>query len=351
MKPIRRPVVAVPARDEERRLPALLDALSRQNGSCPAELQVVLVLNNCRDGSAAVVEKAGERNPRLALSVKHVELPPSRSHVGEARRIAMDEAAALAGDHGAVLTTDADAVPPADWVDQTLQAFAEGADLVGGRLIGDPGEEAALGPGFVRRARIVCRYQDLRDELASLIDPLPFDPWPRHHDHTGASLAVRVGVYRSLGGLEPLPFREDLAFVVKARGAGYRLRHPPGLHVGVSARLEGRANRGMAECLKAWCAAEAAGLPVMVEDPAAVEARLAKRAAIRALEGASPETVRATLVQLGIAEPVDPDLGAAALIERHAADDPDALETTQALDAIAILIDRIARLREERDAA
>ncbi|WP_280987318.1 glycosyltransferase [Hansschlegelia quercus] len=346
-----RAVVAVPARDEELRLPILLDALAGQAGLGSSGVNVVVVLNNCQDRSAEVAEQAARRNPRLALTVRNIKLPPERAHVGEARRIAMDEAAIIAGHGGVILTTDADATPPPNWISQTLAAFAAGADLVGGRLVGDPDEEAALGPDFLRRARSVCRYQDLCDELAALLDPLPFDPWPRHHDHTGASLAVRADVYRALGGLEPLPFREDLAFVAKARAGGYRLRHPPDLHVSISARLDGRARNGMADCLKAWCAAEAQGLPTFVEDPAAIEQRLRRRAALRALDGAPLALVSATLDRLGLSSDLDGDAHPAALIERHAADDPEAPQTVLVSDAIATLIDRIAYLRGEFDAA
>ena len=55
----------------------------------------------------------------------------------------------------------------------------------------------------------------LADHLASLLDFVPHDPWPRHSDHTGASLAVRGDVYAAVGGIPPLPFREDIGFVAR----------------------------------------------------------------------------------------------------------------------------------------
>ena len=93
-------------------------------------------------------------------------------------------------------------------------------------------------------------YGELRDELAALIDPMDHDPWPRHHDHTGGSLAVRSSVYRTVGGMDAVPFREDLAFVSKVMAAGYRLSHPLNVIVTVSARTQGRAKGGMADCLR-----------------------------------------------------------------------------------------------------
>ena len=110
---------------------------------------------------------------------------------------------------------------PADsWVEANLKAIAAGADIVGGCIVGDPDEEARLGPGFLHRARLHARYGELRDELAALIDPLDHDPWPRHHDHTGGSLAVRSSVYRAVGGMDAVPFREDLGLRVQGQGCG-----------------------------------------------------------------------------------------------------------------------------------
>jgi len=333
------------------RLAALLHALAVQEGFEDATLDVVVVLNNCTDGTISEVDRVRELRPELALTVVEIEFSDERAHVGEARRLAMDTAAALAGHHGAILTTDADAVPPRDWVSETLRAFALGADLVGGRLVADAEEEAAFGPDFLRRARAICRYHDLCDELAALVDPIAHDPWPRHHDHTGASLAVRADVYRRLGGLDPLPSREDLAFVSRARAAGFRLRHPPSVGLTVSARTDGRARGGMADCLKAWRREEATGAPILVEPPEAVERRLFRRARLRELPDMRPDERRAALAELGIDPQNAHGLSPAALIELYASDEPDAPATALASEAIAIIVDRIAALRGDLDAA
>ena len=152
--------------------------------------------------------------------------PPEQAHVGSARRLAMDGAVALAPTRSVLLTTDADAIPRRDWIEANLRAIADGADLVGGHIIGNEVEEAALGAGFVRRATRHGYYANLMDRLISLIAPAPHDPWPRHSDHTGGSLAVRSEVYVAVGGMPPVSCREDIAFVTKVCNAGYRLRHP-----------------------------------------------------------------------------------------------------------------------------
>lgn len=271
------PVVAVPARNEVERLPSLLQALARQTWlkRSGRRLDVIVVLNNCDDGSAEVADAARTIYPGLRLEVIEVELPLQQAHVGWARRIAMDRAYARAKRYGVLLSTDADAVPAPNWIDATLDAITAGADLVGGHIIGDKAEEAALGAGFVRRAMRQLECAQLSDRLTSLMLPTVHDPWPRHSDHTGASLAVRSSVYAAVGGIPPKPFREDVSFVAKAVAAGYRLRHPLDVVVSVSARLDGRARGGMADCLAAWIAAEAAGCPHLVEAPESIFARLA----------------------------------------------------------------------------
>jgi hypothetical protein len=273
------PIVCVPARNEAERLPCLLQALQEQTWLRAHKRlpRTVLVLNNCDDDSRAVVQRVAQRLPRVSLHVIEAEFSPEKAHVGSARRLAMDRAVALAPNNSVLLSTDADAIPRHDWVEANLCAIASGADVVGGHIVGNKQEEASLGPRFVRRAARHLYYAKLVDRLTSLVDPLPHDPWPRHSDHTGASLAVRSEVYAAVGGMPALPFREDVAFVERVRRARYRLRHPLDVQVTVSARLNGRAAGGMSDCLKIWLAAEENGQPHLVEDPQAMIWRLRHR--------------------------------------------------------------------------
>ena len=181
-----RPVVAIPAKNEEALLPRQIAALGRQTvlDHLPGPLEVIIVLNNTTDRSFIAAQAAAVLAPRLRLTIEDVSYTADRAHVGSARRLAM-ELAAEAAPAGVILTTDADAVPANSWVEANLQAVAARADMVGGRIVGDPVEEARLGSGFLHRARLHARYGELRDELAALIDPMDHDPWPRHHDHTG----------------------------------------------------------------------------------------------------------------------------------------------------------------------
>jgi GT2 family glycosyltransferase len=273
---MREPVVAVPARNEADRLPHLLTSLASQTWFTPQSrrLRMALVLNNCHDASVAVTKSLARRLPCLSLDIVEINFAPAKAHAGAARRLAMDRALVIGGSNAVLLTTDADAVPNSNWIEANLRAIAAGADLVGGHIIGNPAEEAQLGPGFVRRAARHLHYTRLVDRLTDMIDPNVHDPWPRHTDHTGASLAVCGKVYAQIGGIPELPCGEDIAFVANAVRAGFRLRHPPDVQVQVSARLDGRADGGRADCLKGWVAAERDGLPHLVEDPLLLVRRL-----------------------------------------------------------------------------
>jgi Glycosyl transferase family 2 len=273
---VARPVVAVPAKNEAERLPILLRALAAQSWMMGSHrpLDVVIVLNNCSDESPEIVRMAAALHVELNVDLIEADFPCLQAHVGSARRLAMQRAQHLGGPSAILISTDADATPDPDWIKASLRAIQAGADIVGGHLIGDKSEEKMLGPGFNRRATQHLRYAALVDRLKSLFDPIDHDPWPRHCDHTGASIAVRAEVYKAVGGIPAISFREDMAFVANAVAAGYRLRHAPDVRVGVSARLQGRAQGGMADCLKAWIADEAAGLPHLVESADCVRSRL-----------------------------------------------------------------------------
>ncbi|MFD0937057.1 glycosyltransferase, partial [Methylobacterium trifolii] len=142
-------IVCVPARDEAERLPRLLRSLDGQAGFSPEErLRVVVVANNCSDGTADIVRalEASGAIPNLDLRLIEVQVAGAAAHVGTARRMALEAGADwFAADgirDGILLTTDADVRPPAGWVAANLRALAE-ADVVGGRLVIDAEDEAA----------------------------------------------------------------------------------------------------------------------------------------------------------------------------------------------------------------
>lgn len=274
-------VVCVPARNEAARLPRLLDTLARQDAD--GSVRVVVLANNCTDDTVEGVRAGQEagRFDRLDLRLIEASLEGAEAHVGTARRMALDAGAdwlSEAGEEdGILLTTDADARLPENWISANLRAL-EGAEIVGGRLVID-GDEAP-DPGVADLNARVERYWAGVRRLEELLDPAPHDPAPRHGDHTGASLAFPVSLYRSVGGLPPLPCGEDNALVGLMRDGGARLRHCPEVSVVVSARRDGRVPGGMATEMERRARA-AAGEAYLLPEAAHWERLVRRRAALR----------------------------------------------------------------------
>lgn len=241
--------VCVPARNEAGRLPILLDALADQ--CWPAIVPVCIAINNTTDDSLQVIESARKRHSdRLEVRVEQADFSAEHAHAGSARRLAMDAGLALLArsDNAILVSTDADTRPPRDWLAANVAAFAKGADVVGGRLDIDPAEPLSAP---VRRLRDAWdHYWSAVRAIEEEIDPLPWDPAPRHGDHTGASLAIRADVYRLCGGVPLVPTGEDRALVSAAQALGARLVHPESVYTHVSPRLQGRAEGGMATAMQ-----------------------------------------------------------------------------------------------------
>ncbi len=241
--------VCVPARNEAERLPRLLEALAAQDhcGTIP----VVVALNNTTDGSAAVVAATRERHgQRLDILIDEHVFPEHLAHAGSARRRAMELGLQQLGDpDGILIATDADARPGPGWVAANLRAIEAGADIVGGALRLDEIEPA---PALVaERREILDRYWARVREIEDATDPRPWDPQPRHGDHTGASLALTAARYVAAGGVPLVPSGEDVALVQAVLANGGRLAHPLDVWVRVSPRASGRTPGGMAKAMAA----------------------------------------------------------------------------------------------------
>ena len=244
-------VVAVPVRNEAERIAACLRAIDGQTGLPPGALGVVLFLNNCTDGTEAIV---ADLVPSLAVPVRVLTETYAGAHAGWARRRAMDAAAEWLGDAGgAILSTDADSRVPPNWVARNLAAIAAGADAVAGRVELDV-EEGKLLPAMLHaRGRLEDIYDALITEAEARIDPDPHDPWPCHRTTIGATLAVTREAYRAVGGMPEIPLGEDGAFIARLIAHGKRVRHATDVCVTISARLTGRAPGGVADTIRSRC--------------------------------------------------------------------------------------------------
>lgn len=241
-----RTAVAIPARNEAERVAACLLSL---NAQLTRPDHVLLLVNNSNDETKTIARSLRD-GLRYSIEVVARDLPDVLSSAGHARRLAMDLAAGRLAPDDVLLTTDADSIAPSDWIARNLQALAGGADVVCGRAELDA-REAALLPVSLRTDEATeARLIALLDAIALTLDPEAHDPWPRHTEASGASLAVRAGAYHRVGGIPPVANGEDRAFVRALWMMDARVRHDPAIAVTVSGRLDGRAADGMAATLR-----------------------------------------------------------------------------------------------------
>jgi hypothetical protein len=238
------PLVAIPVCNEASNIQRCLMALNDQTYRGPYE--VLLLLNNCTDNTAEVVSSAlGSISFRLHII--ECSLPFEQANAGCARSLAMSHAARLTD--GVLLTTDADSYVSQTWLAANLDSIARGADAVAGRAEIDPMDAARLPARLLDDEARVVLFTTLLDRIDWLLDPDPADPWPRHIQHSGASIAVTSECYRRAGGVPSIPLGEDRAFFDGLRRIDAAVRHAPEVVVTVSGRLAGRAKGGMADTM------------------------------------------------------------------------------------------------------
>lgn len=221
--------VVVPAHDEEDLLGRCLASVEEARRVLSADRPgwssvVVVALDRCRDGTAAVAANAG---------VHTVELDAGR--VGLARAAGVEHAARVLGGRDRdvwVAGTDADTVVRRDWLVDQADVARAGGELVIGRVVPDPVD---LTPALSRAW------------------------WQRHastavaaHVH-GANLGFSLEAYRRVGGFGPGEEHEDAGLVAALLASGVtphagapvvtsgrRTGRTPGGFAGYLRRLEGR---------------------------------------------------------------------------------------------------------------
>lgn len=282
--------IVVPARNEEDLLPSCLRALAEQKtlsgGRVSHEMyEVILLINNTTDRSRQVAESFRHLYPSFRLHIAERTFSKSKAHIGHVRRLLMDEACArleMAGHpSGAILSTDADSEVASNWIARNQEELAKGVEAVGGRVILPTCEKEILDP----TTRELYRYDHLYRRLVCWIenryDPEPHDPWPRHHQHFAASLAVKVETYKTVGRLPPRRCFEDIAFYGGMIRRDIRLRHSNKVKVFTSARLAGRTRAGLSTQLSDWAKRGRNVLRVPVESAAFLEHMFAVRSNLR----------------------------------------------------------------------
>jgi hypothetical protein len=284
--------VIVPVRNEADRLEGALTALANQvdlNGQPLSNnrYEVILFANNCSDDSVAISRRFSEHHPNLVLHIVEKMLPTTQAYIGWVRKRLMDEAhyrlMQLGRNQGVIASTDGDTCVAPDWIAATLYEISCGVDAVGGRIVTDRRDRAALA-AYARACHLrEVGYRFLIAELEAYLDPDPFDALPRHFQHYGASLAVTAQMYQKAGGLPPVRKSEDVALYQALVRVNARFRHSPQVRVTTSARQSGRAESGLASQLQKWSAMGLDKQPFFVEPAGAIFARLQARAELRQL--------------------------------------------------------------------
>ena len=257
--------VIIPVRNEEQTIAETLSALAIQSNLkgellCPSSFEVLILLNNCLDRSADRARDWSASHPELVLHIIERQLDGQNAHVGTARRWLMDTAwhrLNRFAQHdkpivSGILSTDSDTVVRPDWIAQNIQALEAGADAVGGLITLKEEDLESLPIGASRAYQSDRIYQSLVARLEDKLDPQDGDPWPRHLEHFGASLACATEAYAKAGGMPDVSPLEDVAFIDRLRRQGARIRHAPSVVVSTSARFNGRAEVGLSFQLREW---------------------------------------------------------------------------------------------------
>jgi glycosyltransferase involved in cell wall biosynthesis len=248
--------VIVPARNEADHLPETLMALLHQKDGAgkalsPDLYEVLLLVNNCSDHTAAVAYQFQDEHPHFRLHVEDICLPKHKANIGTVRRLLMDEAYrrlhATCGQGGIIASTDGDTVVDETWVHHIMQEISSGVDAVGGRILTRSNNH----PVRLWHLRDVM-YRSLLARAEALIDPFDHDPWPRHYQYYGANLAVTCAAYERAGRLPEVPFLEDNAFHEALTMIDARIRKSYLVKVYTSDRQQGRVEVGFSEQLSYW---------------------------------------------------------------------------------------------------
>jgi cellulose synthase/poly-beta-1,6-N-acetylglucosamine synthase-like glycosyltransferase len=231
---IRHVVVVVPANNEEDHISSCLAALDRARGSLhrrwgePMTSRVVVVLDDCQDGTAARVA----RHPDVEAVSTDVR------QVGAARKLGSEHALLHAAMRGMkpsetwLANTDADSVVPSHWLSTTVAFANAGSQVVLGTVM--------PGPGLAPRVRSAWYAAHHLSEGHS-------------HVH-GANFGIRADVYSALGGWSQLTSGEDEDLAMRADAAGFQFRRTARIPVLTSARAVARAPHGFSSYLRTLAA-------------------------------------------------------------------------------------------------
>lgn len=200
--------VVIPAYNEEKQISSCLDALVKQ--STTRKFEVIVVDNNSSDKTAKV---ANEYNGKLNLRV----ISEKQKGRGSARHAGFNEA-----NGSIILSTDADASVPENWIERIMSAFEDETRVL-----------AVTG---------TCKITDssfLTNALFNYFHPASMRVYKIFFGHywlSGSNFAIQRATYIETGGFDPrLNIQEDIDLSFKVSRVG-RIKFISDLYVTVSGR-------------------------------------------------------------------------------------------------------------------
>lgn len=248
--------VIVPAKNEEIMILSTLEALrcqiDDQGIAIDPEIYEVLVLvNNCSDNTYQKCLSYQLQHPEFRLAVEYRDIATETAHIGTVRRMLMDAACrrlgCTAGERGIIISTDADSEVDPTWIYHIQREMEKGVDVVGGRIL--PRNTPQLSK--IHHLRDV-KYRFLKARLESELDPCITNPWPRHFQCFGPSMAITCEIYIRAGRLPAIPYLEDEEFRKALTRVDAKFRHSTQVRIFTSSRFDGRVAFGFSVQLKKW---------------------------------------------------------------------------------------------------
>ncbi|HSN37670.1 MAG TPA: glycosyltransferase [Arthrobacter sp.] len=245
--------VVLPAHNEDEHLGRALDAVKCAADSLhrlrpDVEVRMIVVLDSCSDGSAAIAARYAAADRRFrALHVDFRNTGASRAAgvraagIGASRRRPPGKRSTPPPWAGRtwLANTDADSQVPENWLVRQLEFAEAGADAVLGSVEPDP---AGMDPDLLGRWR-ECH------------------PFEEDHPHIyGANFGVRASAYLAVGGFPKLASQEDRTLVQSLRSRAFTVMATDSMRVTTSGRIHARAPHGFGAYLRTLGRHRAAGI-------------------------------------------------------------------------------------------
>ena len=251
--------IVIPVKDEETYIEDLLNSLKDQvdlaGNKVNYKLYEVLILaNNCSDGTVAIIKKFKLKNKKINLHLEEVVLEADQANIGFVRKTLMDLAYTRLSFNGGglILTTDGDTIVSQDWIIQNSAEIRNGAEAVGGRILLKEDEFQCLDNGISFFHKKDEEYQLLIAALeAEVLENFDYRKGC-HHQHFNGSFAVTTSCYQKSGGVPVVKNLEDCAFYDRLLAVDAKVRHSNNIIVKTSARCIGRTDIGLSHQLNIW---------------------------------------------------------------------------------------------------